>query len=148
MDDIMSESRYKDGNPSNEINPDSPVHTKMVEFSTPIPDKKRKIETFQLDMQKSPDAESDSPSSVLNPPCSLKRRTIRDYFLTSWNSWNTWIVFHSLFYRFGVYEQPDIIPSTISECHLTQGIDILPFHSGRGECRFVTESTVEDSLRF
>lgn len=87
MDDIRSESGDKDDdNPSNEmeINRASPVQTNAVEFTTPESDRKRKKEKFlhaELDMQKSPDVASDSPSSVLNPPPSLKRRTIRDYFL-------------------------------------------------------------------
>lgn len=55
---------------------------KMPKISTPQSQKKQSmadsdfIETFE----KTPDAALKSPSSVLNPPSSLKRKTIRDYF--------------------------------------------------------------------
>ncbi|XP_020272509.1 denticleless protein homolog isoform X2 [Asparagus officinalis] len=61
------------------INSPSPIQTEAVEFTTPESGKKRKIDMFL----KSPASESDSPSSVLYPPPSLKRRTIRDYFMSS-----------------------------------------------------------------
>lgn len=74
--------------PSNEakIEPSSPLQTKALEFRTPESGKKRRSSMFPhagLEMQKTPEAELDSPSSVLNPPPSLKRRTIRDYFISS-----------------------------------------------------------------
>ncbi|WOL17609.1 denticleless protein [Canna indica] len=62
--------------------PSSPVQSKMLEFSTPESGKK-KSESFlrqQKEMQNSPEAGFNSPSSVLSPPPSIKRRTIRDYF--------------------------------------------------------------------
>ncbi|PQP96488.1 denticleless protein homolog [Prunus yedoensis var. nudiflora] len=55
---------------------------KMPKISTPQSQKKQSmadsdfIETFE----KTPEAALQSPSSVLNPPSSLKRKTIRDYF--------------------------------------------------------------------
>ena len=57
----------------------------MPKFSTPEAREKR----FSLDpglneiLEKTPETTSKSPSSVLNPPSSLKRKTIRDYFLSS-----------------------------------------------------------------
>ncbi|KAG1366985.1 denticleless protein [Cocos nucifera] len=67
-------------------NPPSPVQTKSPEFSTPESGKKRDFGSLlqeEAEMQKSPDAELSSPSSVLNPPPSSIRRTIRDYFITT-----------------------------------------------------------------
>ncbi|XP_026660350.1 denticleless protein homolog isoform X2 [Phoenix dactylifera] len=67
-------------------NPHSPVQTKSLEFSTPESGKKTHFRSLlgeEEEMQKSPDAELSSPSSVLNPPPSLKRRTIRDYFIVA-----------------------------------------------------------------
>ncbi|XP_072980083.1 uncharacterized protein [Typha angustifolia] len=64
----------------------SPVNTKTQEFSTPESGRKRNFGLLLMEgmeMHKSPDAPSNSPSSVLNPPPSLKRRTIRDYFLST-----------------------------------------------------------------
>ncbi|XP_077242745.1 transducin/WD40 repeat-like superfamily protein [Tasmannia lanceolata] len=64
---------------------DSPVRIKTLETSTPESiQKKISMSSFLkdgLEMQRTPEAELKSPSSVLNPPPSLKRRTIRDYFL-------------------------------------------------------------------
>lgn len=37
------------------------------------------LESFE----KTPETNSKSPSSVLNPPSSMKRKTIRDYFLVA-----------------------------------------------------------------
>lgn len=55
------------------------------EISTPESQKKRSFSTFEVkeEAEKIPESASDSPSSVLNPPSSSKRRTIRDYFLAS-----------------------------------------------------------------
>ncbi|PKU63154.1 denticleless protein homolog B [Dendrobium catenatum] len=73
------------------VNSSSPSRSKFEECSTPESFKKRKLGLFPaegVDMQRTPDsvAAFDSPSSVLNPPSSLKRRTIRDYFLRSHES--------------------------------------------------------------
>ncbi|XP_020098067.1 denticleless protein homolog [Ananas comosus] len=67
-------------------NPSSPHRHNAFEFSTPESAKKRNFGSLLsegLEMQKSPEAELSSPSSVLNPPPSLKRRTICDYFVTA-----------------------------------------------------------------
>lgn len=64
----------------------SPLKPRVLEFGTPESAKKRAFSLFQeeaLDMRKSPGAQTNSPSSVLSPPPSLKRRTIRDYFASS-----------------------------------------------------------------
>ncbi|XP_015690029.2 denticleless protein homolog [Oryza brachyantha] len=64
----------------------SPLQPRVLEFGTPESAKKRAFGLFQedsLDMRKSPGAQMNSPSSVLSPPPSLKRRTIRDYFASS-----------------------------------------------------------------
>uniref|UniRef100_A0A0E0KHU5 Uncharacterized protein n=1 Tax=Oryza punctata TaxID=4537 RepID=A0A0E0KHU5_ORYPU len=61
----------------------SPLQPRVLEFGTPESAKKRAFRLFQedsLDIRKSPEAQMNSPSSVLSPPPSLKRRTIRDYF--------------------------------------------------------------------
>lgn len=55
----------------------------MPEYGTP---KSQEKFSFSLDLKenaKTPEAELKSPSSVLNPPSSLKRRTIRDYFVAA-----------------------------------------------------------------
>lgn len=59
------------------------VPAEVADFGTPESGAKRNINFFQkegLEMQKSPESASESPLSVLSPPPSLKRRTIRDYF--------------------------------------------------------------------
>uniref|UniRef100_A0A0D9ZC07 Uncharacterized protein n=1 Tax=Oryza glumipatula TaxID=40148 RepID=A0A0D9ZC07_9ORYZ len=64
----------------------SPLQPRVLEFGTPESAKKRAFRLFQedsLDIRKSPEAQMNSPSSVLSPPPSLKRRTIRDYFASS-----------------------------------------------------------------
>lgn len=63
----------------------SPLQPRVLDFGTPESAKKRGFALFQeeaLDTRKSPEAQMNSPSSVLSPP-SLKRRTIRDYFASS-----------------------------------------------------------------
>lgn len=74
--------------PSNEVllqqtNSQNPIT--MPKMSTPESHKKRTL--FCLDVEetceRTPEAAFKSPSSVLNPPSSLKRKTIRDYFLMS-----------------------------------------------------------------
>lgn len=64
----------------------SPLQPRALDFGTPESAKKRGFALFQeeaLDTRKSPEAQMNSPSSVLSPPPSLKRRTIRDYFASS-----------------------------------------------------------------
>ena len=64
----------------------SPLQPRVLDFGTPESAKKRGLALFQeeaLDTRKSPEAQINSPSSVLSPPPSLKRRTIRDYFASS-----------------------------------------------------------------
>ncbi|GJN23643.1 hypothetical protein PR202_gb11308 [Eleusine coracana subsp. coracana] len=62
------------------------LQPRVLDFGTPESTKKRVFALFQeeaLDVRKSPEAQLESPSSVLSPPPSLKRRTIRDYFTSS-----------------------------------------------------------------
>ncbi|KAF7047395.1 hypothetical protein CFC21_056331 [Triticum aestivum] len=64
----------------------SPLRPRVLEFGTPESVKKRAFSVFReeaLDTRSSPGAQLSSPSSVLNPPPSLKRKTIRDYFGSS-----------------------------------------------------------------
>ncbi|KAG8097876.1 hypothetical protein GUJ93_ZPchr0013g34187 [Zizania palustris] len=64
----------------------SPLQPRVLEFGTPESAKKRAFGLFQedtLEIRKSPEVQMNSPSSVLSPPPSLKRRTIRDYFARS-----------------------------------------------------------------
>ncbi|CAL4935414.1 unnamed protein product [Urochloa decumbens] len=63
-----------------------PLQPRVLDFGTPESAKKRSFALFQeeaLDTRKSPEAQMNSPSSVLSPPPSLKRRTIQDYFASS-----------------------------------------------------------------
>ncbi|KAM1511661.1 hypothetical protein ACFX1Z_023317 [Malus domestica] len=62
---------------TNSLNPIS-----MLKMSTPPSQKKQPMSDpdFSKTFEKTPEAASESPSSVLNPPSSLKRKTIRDYF--------------------------------------------------------------------
>ncbi|KAL6960553.1 hypothetical protein U1Q18_038316 [Sarracenia purpurea var. burkii] len=66
------------------LHPINPTHSDtMPQFGTPKSQKKNlssdsySTETFE----KTPEPALKSPSSVLNPPSSLKRKTIRDYFV-------------------------------------------------------------------
>ncbi|TQE03022.1 hypothetical protein C1H46_011386 [Malus baccata] len=63
-----------------ETNSLNPVSTPKM--STPPSQKKQSMSypDFSKTFEKTPEAASESPSSVLNPPSSLKRKTIRDYF--------------------------------------------------------------------
>ncbi|XP_070661523.1 uncharacterized protein [Malus domestica] len=62
---------------TNSLNPIS-----MPNMSTPPSQKKQSTSDpdFSKTLEKTPEAALDSPSSVLHPPSSLKRKTIRDYF--------------------------------------------------------------------
>ncbi|KAL0331933.1 UNVERIFIED_CONTAM: Denticleless proteinA [Sesamum calycinum] len=66
-------------------NVNSPPPIRMVEVSTPESQKKKFSISFEVreNLERTPEAEMKSPSSVLNPPSSLKRKTIRDYFPVS-----------------------------------------------------------------
>ncbi|GFQ04577.1 denticleless protein homolog, partial [Phtheirospermum japonicum] len=63
----------------------SPTPNRMVEVSTPESQKKKFSLNFEVkeNLERTPEAEMTSPYSVLNPPSSLKRKTIRDYFPVS-----------------------------------------------------------------
>uniref|UniRef100_A0ACD5X5X3 Uncharacterized protein n=1 Tax=Avena sativa TaxID=4498 RepID=A0ACD5X5X3_AVESA len=64
----------------------SPLRPRVLEFGTPESAKKRAFSLFQeeaLETRNSPGAQTNSPASVLSPPPSLKRKTIRDYFASS-----------------------------------------------------------------
>lgn len=66
-------------------NVNSPPPIRTVEVSTPESQKKKFSMSFEVkeNLERTPEAEMKSPSSVLNPPSSLKRKTIRDYFPVS-----------------------------------------------------------------
>ncbi|WKA04355.1 hypothetical protein VitviT2T_022403 [Vitis vinifera] len=68
---------------ADQLNSHNPIT--MPKISTPESQKQQF--SLELDLQetfeKTPDAALKSPASVLNPPPSLKRKTIRDYFLAS-----------------------------------------------------------------
>ncbi|KAI3474915.1 hypothetical protein Pfo_030226 [Paulownia fortunei] len=57
----------------------------MLEVSTPESQKKKFSLSFEVEenLERTPEGEMKSPSSVLNPPSSLRRKTIRDYFPVS-----------------------------------------------------------------
>ncbi|XP_044467001.1 denticleless protein homolog [Mangifera indica] len=66
----------------NQTNSSNPMNIPIV--GTPDA-KKRKLSSSDLEetFEKTPEASLKSPSSVLNPPSSVKRKTIRDYFIVS-----------------------------------------------------------------
>lgn len=72
---------------SHEVKSLSPIT--MPKCSTPEAHKKRSLSDSELNetFEKTPEAALKSPlkspSSVLNPPSSLKRKTIRDYFIAA-----------------------------------------------------------------
>ncbi|CAA7402318.1 unnamed protein product [Spirodela intermedia] len=69
----------------------SPILSGVDGFSTPEPGKKRRSDLCQsetADEHKTPEAPSNSPASVLNPPSSSKK-TIRDYFLSTSSLWES-----------------------------------------------------------
>jgi denticleless len=69
------------------LNGSHSLQPRVLNFGTPESAKKRVFALFQEEAvdgaKKSPEAQMTSPSSVLSPPPSLKRRTIRDYFGSS-----------------------------------------------------------------
>lgn len=66
-----------EGLESNSLNP-----IKMPKICTPESQKKQSMLDSDMSeiFENTPEATLKSPSSVLNPPSSLKRKTIRDYF--------------------------------------------------------------------
>lgn len=68
---------------SHEVKSRSPIT--MPNCSTPEAHKKRSLSDSELNetFEKTPEATLKSPSSVLNPPSSVKRKTIRDYFIAA-----------------------------------------------------------------
>ncbi|KAH6830512.1 Transducin/WD40 repeat-like superfamily protein [Perilla frutescens var. hirtella] len=85
-DEPSSSKGNKESTLSNVVcdaNPHTPIT--MPEVSTPESQKKKFSLSFEVkqDLERTPEAEIRSPSSVLNPPSSLKRKTIRDYFPVS-----------------------------------------------------------------
>lgn len=57
----------------------------LPDISTPKSKKYKLLSSYELKeaSEGTPEAAIQSPSSVLNPPPSLKRKTIRDYFLAA-----------------------------------------------------------------
>ena len=87
MDEEAMDVTKTPGSSYNEVvhqtNSSNPIQMPII--TTPEAQKKRTSsisDSTQL-FQKTPEAASNSPSSVLNPPSSVKRRTIRDYFLVA-----------------------------------------------------------------
>ncbi|KAK3183628.1 hypothetical protein Dsin_030914 [Dipteronia sinensis] len=87
MDEEIMDVTKTPGNSYNEVvhqtNSSNPIQMPII--TTPDSQKKRSSsisDSTQL-FEKTPEAASNSPSSVLNPPSSVKRRTIRDYFLVA-----------------------------------------------------------------
>ncbi|XP_031286429.1 denticleless protein homolog [Pistacia vera] len=88
---MTDELAYSMKGPDSSYSSDEAVH--QSSSSNPItmpivgtPDaQKRKFSSSDLKetFEKTPEANLKSPSSVLNPPSSVKRRTIRDYFIVS-----------------------------------------------------------------
>ncbi|XP_038905419.1 denticleless protein homolog [Benincasa hispida] len=69
----------------------SPSNSKAMDMEHKLGTPESKVKRFLSDaaadlidnFEKTPEANSKSPSSVLNPPSSMKRKTIRDYFLVA-----------------------------------------------------------------
>lgn len=62
---------------------ESPNPSTLPEMRTPESLRKQSINSHINEAcERSPDSTFGSPSSVLNPPPSLKRKTILDYFMT------------------------------------------------------------------
>ncbi|XP_022741170.1 denticleless protein homolog [Durio zibethinus] len=74
---------YSSDEAFHQINTSSPTTASLL--STPEAEKKKflSISDSNETFEKTPEAAVKSPSSVLNPPSSLKRKTIRDYFLAA-----------------------------------------------------------------
>ncbi|KAK1359473.1 denticleless protein-like [Heracleum sosnowskyi] len=88
MDEEPTISKLKpDTCPNDEaMNPiNSSITESVPEVSTPKPLKRRFLSPSKGNesFEQTPEAFHESPSSVLNPPSSLKRKTIRDYFLAT-----------------------------------------------------------------
>ena len=88
MDEEPTISKLKPGTcpkdePGNLSDPS--ITASVPEFSTPKPQKRRFLSPSKVNerSEQTPEAFHGSPSSVLNPPSSLKRKTIRDYFLAT-----------------------------------------------------------------
>lgn len=64
----------------------SPSPAMLVEEARTPESQKKCCFSFEVReyLDTSPETQMTSPSSVLNPPSSLKRKTIRDYFPVSW----------------------------------------------------------------
>ncbi|KAG8384861.1 hypothetical protein BUALT_Bualt04G0162400 [Buddleja alternifolia] len=79
MDEPICTKSDANRTPSN-VNSQPPIRT--PEISTPESQKRKFSLSFEVkeELERTPEAEMKSPSSVLNPPSSLKRKTIRDYF--------------------------------------------------------------------
>ncbi|GAB2301323.1 hypothetical protein Dimus_035354 [Dionaea muscipula] len=60
-----------------------PGVTKMPEVRTPEPHKRISTSVHLIETFEKTTPEAESPSSVLYPPSSLKKKTIRDYFLSA-----------------------------------------------------------------
>ncbi|KAK2661693.1 hypothetical protein Ddye_000267 [Dipteronia dyeriana] len=87
MDEEIMDATKTPGSSYNEVvhqtNPSNSIQMPII--TTPDAQKKRTSsisDSIQF-FEKTPEAASNSPSSVLNPPSSVKRRTIRDYFLVA-----------------------------------------------------------------
>lgn len=78
-DEPATSSSWKDNDPfitrKPQDEPSSPGRSKSPDLRTPESARKRPFFLFE--------GEAGSPSSVLSPPPSLKRKTIRDYFASA-----------------------------------------------------------------
>ncbi|KAL2500079.1 Transducin/WD40 repeat-like superfamily protein [Abeliophyllum distichum] len=87
VDETSSTKSDTENQPSNDVSHvNSPGSSRKCEVSTPESQEKRISflnSEVKVNLEKTPEAEMKSPSSVLNPPSSLKRKTILDYFLVS-----------------------------------------------------------------
>ncbi|KAJ4729284.1 denticleless protein-like [Melia azedarach] len=79
----VSDSSHTPDEILNQINSSNPITMPLI--STPEAQKRKFSLTSDIKetFGKTPEAATNSPSSVLNPPSSVKRRTIRDYFLVA-----------------------------------------------------------------
>ena len=81
MNESVHLTKHYSGQFPDEANSMNPIT--MPELGTPEAQEKRFSSDSDLNeiFEKTPETAMKSPSSVLNPPSSLKRKTIRDYFL-------------------------------------------------------------------